>query len=55
MPHPRGEIRVKLDAKNGGLSGEIDLPTGTTGEFIWKGAVRNLSPGPNQISESAAQ
>jgi hypothetical protein len=55
MPHPRGEIRVKLDAKNGGLSGEIDLPTGTTGEFVWKGAVRNLSPGPNQISESAAQ
>jgi hypothetical protein len=49
MPHPKGEIRVKLKQQAGKLSAAVDLPSGITGEFDWKGAKRELSAGSNRI------
>ena len=49
MPHPNGEIRVKLKRQNGKLSAEVNLPTGITGEFDWNGATRSLSAGSNRL------
>ncbi len=49
MPHPNGEIRVRLKRQNGKLSAEVDLPNGTTGEFDWNGATRDLTPGSNHL------
>ncbi|HEY7305774.1 MAG TPA: family 78 glycoside hydrolase catalytic domain [Bryobacteraceae bacterium] len=49
MPHPKGEIRVKLKQQGGKLSADVDLPSGITGEFNWKGAKRELSAGSNHL------
>jgi alpha-L-rhamnosidase len=38
MPHPSGTIRFDLKRKGEeGLTGEVELPTGVTGKFIWRG------------------
>lgn len=49
VPHPRGEVRVKLARKGSGLEGEIVLPEGTTGEFVWRDRQIELAPGNNRI------
>jgi hypothetical protein len=49
MPHPKGEIRVDLKQQNGKLSANINLPSGISGEFDWKGATRDLSAGSNHV------
>jgi len=50
IPHPRGELLVDLkQSKNKVISGEIILPTGLTGEFIWKGKTILLKGGKNII------
>lgn len=50
MPHPRGEIRVKIERHEGKLSADIELPDGTTGEFDWQGHKKNLQQGGNHLS-----
>jgi len=51
MPHPQGEIKVRLERKGkNGIVGEISLPKGVTGEFIWNGRKRVLSDEKNIIS-----
>jgi hypothetical protein len=50
MPHPKGEIRVRLKQQGGKLSADIDLPPGTMGEFDWKEMKRELSAGSNRIT-----
>jgi hypothetical protein len=50
MPHPKGEIVVKLKQSNGALSADIDLPDGVSGEFDWKAVKKNLSGGGNHLS-----
>lgn len=49
IPHPRGEIAVKLSRANGKISAEISLPEGVTGEFIWRGMRRPLSSGKSKF------
>jgi len=45
MPHPRGEIRVALQKNAKGWVGDVQLPTGTPGEFLWQGLSHSLKTG----------
>ena len=49
MPHPKGEIRVRLRRSSDKFVAEIDLPPGITGEFDWQGSPRSLKPGANRL------
>ncbi|MCK9180112.1 MAG: hypothetical protein M0P15_04605, partial [Bacteroides sp.] len=50
MPHPKGEIKVKLQkVKKNGVQGEIVLPRSTTGVFIWNNSKITLSEGFQKI------
>jgi len=49
MPHPRGKIQVSYRVTGGKLAAEITLPEATTGEFVWKGATRPLTPGRQSL------
>ncbi|MBV8552927.1 MAG: family 78 glycoside hydrolase catalytic domain [Acidobacteriaceae bacterium] len=49
IPHPHGEITVDL-ANRGGLTADVTLPEGVTGEFVWAGAKRNLHAGRNHLT-----
>jgi hypothetical protein len=50
IPHPKGEIRVKLALEGSKLDAEVTLPAGTTGEFVWKGARKELIAGGNHLT-----
>jgi hypothetical protein len=50
IPHPDGEVTVKLAHANGKLEAEVRLPVGVTGEFIWHGARRPLKSGVNKVT-----
>jgi len=50
IPHPRGEISVKLSRVNGKIAAEIALPEGVVGEFIWHGVRRPLSSGKSKFA-----
>lgn len=49
MPHPKGEIKVDLERKDGKLTGEVTLPDGIGGELVWSGKHRALKPGRNDL------
>jgi hypothetical protein len=49
IPHPRGEVSVKLERAGSRLRAEITLPDGVSGAFSWKGAERPLVPGSNVL------
>jgi hypothetical protein len=50
MPHPRGEIEVRLvRGASGKLAADIGLPAGVDGEFQWGGEKRTLDPGKNHL------
>ena len=49
MPHPKGEIVVKLKKKGNKVSGDIVLPKGTTGIFKWNEKEIELKEGVQQI------
>lgn len=49
MPHPLGEISVNLKADRGRLSGEVILPEGLQGDFLWNGETLSLHSGLNPI------
>jgi len=49
VPHPRGDVVVKLERSGAGWEISVDLPATVTGEFLWKGTRRELSPGPNRF------
>jgi len=53
VPHPQGEVRVRLEKTASGLSAFVALPRGISGEFAWKGSTRRLSPGANEFSVSS--
>ena len=44
-PHPLGLIRVHYE----GGKGEISLPAGLTGVFVWKGKETVLASGENRV------
>jgi hypothetical protein len=49
MPHPDGEVAVKLVRNNDNLEAVVSLPSNVTGEFVWRGARRPLNPGTNTL------
>jgi len=49
MPHPAGEVSVALRRKNGKLTGEVTLPAGVKGTFVWSGKERALKSGKTKI------
>ncbi len=49
MPHPQGEISIKLSRKGAGVEGEVSLPTLLTGKFVWKGKEMSLKGGKNTV------
>jgi hypothetical protein len=50
MPHPKGEIDVQLVRRGAGLTADVELPAGVTGEFVWAGATRPLAAGKNRLT-----
>jgi alpha-L-rhamnosidase len=55
MPHPKGEIKVDLRmTEQKVLVAEVDLPPGTTGEFVYGGVYRALKEGPNHLKLKAS-
>jgi len=51
IPHPLGEISVKLEKKgNSGINADITLPKGVNGQFIWKGRIVKLNNGNQKIT-----
>jgi alpha-L-rhamnosidase len=50
IPHPRGELAVKLALSGGKLEAEVNLPAGVTGEFVWRGVRRPLKAGANKLA-----
>ena len=55
IPHPKGEIAVTLGRTGGALEAEITLPPGVGGTFEWQGTRRELVPGANRITVTAAR
>jgi hypothetical protein len=49
MPHPKGEIEVKLRKEHDSVNGEIVLPEGTTGIFRWNGKETLLHEGKQVV------
>jgi hypothetical protein len=50
IPHPKGEVGVKLSRSGGRIDAEVSLPRGVTGEFIWRGRRRTLPPGRSKFT-----
>ncbi|MDP2336490.1 MAG: alpha-L-rhamnosidase C-terminal domain-containing protein, partial [Bacteroidota bacterium] len=52
MPHPMGDITVKLKRKGEkGITGEIILPEGLSGRFIWDGKETDLTSGKQHVEQ----
>jgi alpha-L-rhamnosidase len=49
IPHPGGKIRVSYAWESSKWNMQIELPTHTTGTFIWKGRSYPLMEGPNHF------
>lgn len=49
IPHPKGEISVKLVRDGRRLHAEVTLPPGVTGEFVWQGASTPLPSGASAL------
>jgi alpha-L-rhamnosidase len=49
MPHPAGEISVKLERAGAGARGDVTLPPGVSGRFVWRGRRVRLHPGLNSL------
>jgi len=49
LPHPRGEIAVKLVRSGEIIDAEVTLPSGVEGEFEWKGKRVPLRPGTQRL------
>ncbi len=49
MPHPRGEISVRFEQKEGGLQAQITLPAGVNGALVWKGKEIPVLGGLNRL------
>jgi alpha-L-rhamnosidase len=49
MPHPQGMIRVKLFRKGAAISGEVELPEGVSGRFVYGGKELALHGGNQTV------
>jgi hypothetical protein len=50
MPHPKGMIRVKFRRSATGITGDVELPVGVTGRFVYGGREVELTGGRQKIS-----
>jgi hypothetical protein len=50
IPHPKGQVSVRLALNAGKLTAEVILPVGVDGEFEWKGQRRPLKPGTTHLT-----
>jgi hypothetical protein len=50
MPHPKGEISVRLARRGAGLEAVVRIPAGTTAEFVWQGQTRQLAAGEQKLT-----
>jgi len=50
IPHPSGEVSVKLSRAGSKIEAEVSLPRGVEGEFVWRGARRPLPPGRSKFT-----
>jgi hypothetical protein len=51
VPHPLGDIRVMLKKKGAGVSAQVTLPPGLTGEFIWNNEKIALTSGTQTVNK----
>ena len=49
VPHPAGEIEVRIAPGGGVFEAAVTLPPGIAGEFEWHGVRRDLAPGTNRF------
>ncbi len=49
VPHPSGDIHVRLKRNGAGLKAEVFLPAGLTGEFVWGGQTIPLDGGASSL------
>jgi hypothetical protein len=49
IPHPKGEVAVKLTRTGDAIEAEVVLPVGVTGEFVWREARQPLVAGHNVV------
>ena len=49
IPHPNGKINVRYSEVNGKLNADVELPSMTTGKFVWKNKSYVLKAGKNTI------
>lgn len=50
VPHPAGEIRLRLERTGAGdVTGDVSLPAGVSGVFVWKGRSSALLPGAQTV------
>ena len=50
MPHPNGFVELKLKRNHDKIYGNVTLPKGTQGTFIWKGKKMKLKEGNQKIN-----
>lgn len=50
IPHPQGEVAVKLVRAGERLEAEVSLPGNVTGEMVWRGERRPLKGGVNRLT-----
>lgn len=50
MPHPAGEIAVWLARRGNALEASVTLPREVSGEIVWAGRTKPLSPGENKVT-----
>ncbi len=50
MPHPQGEIAVRLERKGDALDADISLPGKVSGKLEWRGQQAALHPGQQHVT-----
>jgi alpha-L-rhamnosidase len=50
VPHPKGNVEVRIEPQGSGWNISVTLPQGVTGEFAWKGVRRELAAGANRFT-----
>jgi alpha-L-rhamnosidase len=49
LPHPRGRVKLRAGFAGDRVEAEVDLPPGTTGEFVWRGCRHALHEGAQAL------
>lgn len=54
-PHPKGFVETDLRFERTGAKGEVVLPEGVTGLFVWRGRETPLGPGRNRVGATGGR